>query len=86
MYIGYAVGEMTMSEDSDHYKLVVDYKGPLNAAFEIDGEKFVTDRPTLELLNSKRDHGSLRIAAWLFAVNLATGRIRHSPHDAAGEN
>ena len=67
-----------MSEDSVRYEFMVEHKGPLNAAFEIDGKMFVTDRSTLELLNSKRDGGSLRIAAWLFAVNLATGRIKPS--------
>jgi hypothetical protein len=61
-----------------HYNFVGQYKGPRNARFEIDGKVFVTDRATLDLLNDKREQGSLRVAQWLFAVNLATGRITRS--------
>jgi hypothetical protein len=59
-----------------HYRFVKEYKEPLTASFEIDGKVFVTDRATLDLLNHKRDKGSLRVGQWLFAVNLATGRIK----------
>jgi len=50
--------------------------GPLEAFFEIDGRVFATDRPTLDLLNYERDKGSLHFSHWVFAVNLATGRIK----------
>ena len=59
-----------------HYRFVKEYKESLTASFEIDGKVFVTDRATLDLLNHKRDKGSLRVGQWLFAVNLATGRIK----------
>ena len=58
------------------YKFVKHYKGALTARFEIDGKVFVTDQATLELLNYKREHVGLRVAGSLFAVNLATGRIK----------
>jgi hypothetical protein len=67
-----------VKESRKHYKYVKEFKEPLNASFEIDGKVFVTDRATLDLLNHKRDKGSLRVAQWLFAVNLATGRIKRS--------
>jgi hypothetical protein len=57
---------------------ITEYQGPLTASFEIDGRMFVTDPATLDLLNQKREHGSLRVAQWLFAVNLATGRIKRT--------
>jgi hypothetical protein len=65
-----------MKRSGKHYKFVSEYKEPLSARFEIDGKVFVTDRATLDLLNHKREHDSLRVAGWLFAVNLATGRIK----------
>jgi hypothetical protein len=67
-----------VKESRKHYKFVKKFKEPFNSAFEIDGKVFVTDRATLDLLNHKRDKGSLRVAQWLFAVNLATGRIKRS--------
>ena len=70
-----------MKEVSKHYRIGTEHKGPLTASFEIDGKVFVTDRATLDLLNHKRDHGSLRVAQWLFAVNLATGRIKRTKSD-----
>jgi hypothetical protein len=42
----------------------------------VDGKVFVTDRATLDILNHKREKGSLRAAQWVFAVNLATDRIK----------
>jgi hypothetical protein len=65
-------------KESRHYRIGTEYKEPLTASFEIDGKVFVTDRATLDLLNHKRDKGSLRVAQWLFAVNLATGRIKRA--------
>ncbi len=65
-----------MKNARKHYKFTNEFKGPLTARFEIDGKVFVTDRATLDLLNHKREHESLRVAGWLFAVNLATGRIK----------
>ena len=67
-----------MKESRNYYSFVKEYKGPLTASFEIDGKVFVTDRATLDLLNHKREKGSLRVAQWLFAVNLATGRIKRT--------
>ena len=67
-----------MKETRNYYSFVKEYKGPLTASFEIDGKVFVTDRATLDLLNHKREKGSLRVAQWLFAVNLATGRIKRT--------
>ena len=67
-----------MKERRKHYRFVTQYEGPLTASFEIDGKVFVTDRATLDLLNHKREKGSLRVAQWLFAVNLATGRIKRT--------
>ena len=71
-----------MKKARQHYRFATNYvtehHGPLTASFEIDGKVFVTDRATLDLLNYKRDHGSLRVAQWLFAVNLATGRIKRT--------
>jgi hypothetical protein len=67
-----------MKKGRKHYRFVTEYKGPLTASFEIDGKVFVTDRATLDLLNQKRDKGSLRVGQWLFAVNLATGRIKRT--------
>ena len=61
-----------------HYKFVEEHEEPLTASFEIDGKVFVTDRATLDLLNHKRDKGSLGVGQWLFAVNLATGRIKRA--------
>jgi hypothetical protein len=60
------------------YEFVGDYKEPLTAAFEIDGKSFVTDRSTLDLLNYEFEQGSFRVAEWVFAVNLATGRIKRT--------
>lgn len=68
---------------SKHYKFVKEYKEPLTASFEIDGKMFVTDRATLDLLNHKCDNGSLRVGQWLFAVNLATGRIKRNESSPA---
>ena len=65
-----------MAHPNTSYEFGFEPSQPLNATFEIDGKVFVTDRPTLDLLNYKRDHGSLRVAQWIFAVNLATGRIK----------
>jgi hypothetical protein len=67
-----------MESASKHYTFVGKYKGRKDARFEVDGKVFVTDRDTLDLLNHKRDKGSLRVAQWLFAVNLATGRIKRT--------
>jgi hypothetical protein len=67
-----------VKEARKHYRVVTEYKGPLTASFEIEGKVFVTDRATLDLLNHKREKGSLRVAQWLFAVNLATGRIKRT--------
>ncbi|HEY1924391.1 MAG TPA: hypothetical protein VGG58_04005 [Candidatus Acidoferrum sp.] len=44
-------------------------------AFEIDGKVYFTDKATLDTLIYQRDHGSLRIAQWIFAMSLAVGRI-----------
>jgi hypothetical protein len=60
------------------YEFVGEYKGPLTAAFEIDGKAFATDRSTLDLLNYEFEQGSFRVAQWVFAVNLATGRIKRT--------
>ena len=71
-----------MKKNRHHYGFATDYvteyRGPLTASFEIDGRVFVTDPATLDLLNQKREHGSFRAAQWLFAVNLATGRIKRT--------
>jgi hypothetical protein len=67
-----------VKESRNYYSFVKEYKGPLTASFEIDGKVFVTDPATLDLLNHKREKGSLRVAQWLFAVNLATGRIKRT--------
>lgn len=68
-----------MKKKSKHYRFAGEPKGPLTAAFEIDGKNFVTDRATLELLHQKCEHGSPRVAEWIFAVNMATGRIKREP-------
>ena len=60
------------------YEFVADFKDPLTAAFELNGKMFVTDRSTLDLLNYEFEQGSFRIAEWVFAVNLATGRIQRT--------
>jgi hypothetical protein len=70
-----------VKESRNYYSFVKEYKEPLTASFEIDGKMFVTDRATLDLLNHKREHGTLRVAQWLFAVNLATGRIKRTKSD-----
>jgi hypothetical protein len=44
-------------------------------AFEIDGKVYFTDHQTLNTLMYQRDHGSLRVAQWIFAICLAVGRI-----------
>jgi hypothetical protein len=76
-----------VKKNRQHYRFATDYvteyHGPLTASFEIDGRVFVTDHATLDLLNQKREHGSLRVAQWLFAVNLATGRIKRTKSDPA---
>jgi hypothetical protein len=64
-----------MKESRKRYRVGKEHKGPLNARFEIDGKEFVTDRATIDLLNRKHHH-SPRVGGWLFAVNLATGRIK----------
>jgi hypothetical protein len=64
-----------------HYRFVTEYREPLTASFEIDGKVFVTDPATLDLHHHKREHGSLRVTQWLFAVNLATGRIKCTKSD-----
>ncbi len=60
------------------YEFVAEYKGPLTAAFEVNGKAFVTDPLTLDLLNYEVEQGSFRVAEWVFAVNLATGRIKRT--------
>lgn len=60
------------------YEFVGEYSGSLTAAFEINGKAFVTDRSTLDLLNYEFEQGSFRVAEWVFAVNLATGRIKRA--------
>jgi hypothetical protein len=72
-----------MTKARKHYKFSNEFKGKLTARFEIDGKVFVTDRSTLDLLNYKREHDSLRVAGWLFAANLATGRIKPTNRVAA---
>jgi hypothetical protein len=67
-----------MKAGSIRYEFVAEYKGPLTVAFEVDGKAFVTDPLTLDLLNYEFKQGSFRVAQWVFAVNLATGRIKRT--------
>ncbi len=67
-----------MKAGNIRYEFVADYTGPLTAAFEVDGKAFVTDRLTLDLLNYEFERSSFRVAQWVFAVNLATGRIKRT--------
>jgi len=71
-------GAVTMKAGQIQYEFVADFNGPLTAAFEVNGKAFVTDRSTLDLLNYEFEQGSFRVAEWVFAVNLATGRIKRT--------
>jgi hypothetical protein len=55
-----------------------DVKPIYSAAFEIGDKVYFTDPPMLERLNRLRDHGNLTALQIMFAMSLATGRIKAS--------
>lgn len=79
MLLSRDIDTMNAPDSGNISNISFSYTEPLTAAFEIEGKVFLTDRPTLDRLNDNRDKGSLRVTDWLFAINLAMGRIKPGP-------